>query len=100
MFQHRPEQLFGHPRIAHFVGMRESVATGRTGTPKRREGATEQPQGIADVIESDAVSELGKKQGDDMAPGFEGAGLFVDTVLAGQLRDHVVGNQIANLTQN
>ena len=56
-----------------------------------------QAQGIANVIESDRVAELGKKQRDDVTPGTERAGFTPHAGFTRQCGNEELGNQIANL---
>ena len=64
---------------------------------KKRTGV--QAQGVADIIKTEGVGELGEDQAHDMTPRCESAGFFCDAGVAGQLRDQVCGNQIAELAQ-
>lgn len=57
-------------------------------------------QGVADIVESEGMGELGVKQRDDVAPGTEGARLFVDAMLAGKLGNEVPRNELADLREN
>ena len=57
------------------------------------------PQGVANVVEAEAVSQLGVKQTDDVAPGREIAPLFFDAGVPRQLGHQMRWNEIANLAQ-
>ena len=59
-----------------------------------------QPQGVTDVVQAQAMGQLGVEQRQYMAPRFKGAGLLLHPSLSSQLRNQVVRNEIANLTQN
>jgi len=99
MREHRPEQRLGHFRVALAVGVREGVFAGRSRAANRRQRTGVQPQGVAHVIETEAVSELGVDQAHDMAPRTECAAPFLHGMFAGELRHQMVGNQIAKLPQ-
>ena len=99
MFQHRPEQLLGHFRIAPTVGVRQRVFGRRRGPAQCRQRPGVQTQGVADVIESEAVGELGIKQTDDVTPRTESAGLIIHAGLAGQSRHQMRWNEVAKLAQ-
>jgi hypothetical protein len=77
MRQHLPEKLLGQLRLALLAGVREAVAAGMRGSANRGERATVQAQPIADVIEPDAVGELGIEQRNDMTPGREAPAALV-----------------------
>ena len=79
--------------------MREVVAAGGRGSPDAGERPGVQLQGIANVVESDAVSQLRVKQADDVAPRCEGPGFFIRLGLMRDLGNKKLGNEIANLPQ-
>src|SRR3989442_1336143 len=58
-----------------------------------------QRQGVTDVVQAQAMGQLGVEQRQYMAPRFEGAGVIRHASLPGQLRHQVFWNEIANLTQ-
>src|SRR5438445_3496951 len=99
MLEHRPEQRLGHFRIALPVGMRERVLAGRRCAANGRQRTGVQPQGIAHVVETQGVGELGVEQTHHMTPGAKGPRLDFHTGIARQLRHQMVGNQIAELVQ-
>ena len=99
MFQHRPEQLLGHFRIAPAVGVRKCVFGRRRGPAQCRQRPGAQTQGVADVIESEAVGELGIKQTDDVTSRTEGAGLIFHAGLACQSRHQMRRNEVAKPAQ-
>src|SRR6266571_3520757 len=59
-----------------------------------------QSQGVAKVVEPQAMSQLPIEQRDQVTPGLVGAASFLHLGLPRQLRNQVVRNKIANLTQN
>ena len=99
MFQHRPEELFGHIRIAPAVGVRERVFGRGCGPAQCRQRPGVQPQRVTDVIEPEAVGELGVEQADDMTPRTERAGLIFHAGLACQSRHQMRWNEVAKLAQ-
>ena len=72
---------------------------GAAGAANGRERAGVQAQGVADIIETEGVGELGEDQAHDMTPRCEGAGLFLDAGVAGQLGHQVRRNKVAELAQ-
>jgi len=93
MFQHGPEELFGHFRIAGAVGVGERVFG------RRRQWPRMQAQRVADVVEPQGVGELCIQEADDMAPGTERAGLIVHAGLPRQFGHQMERNEVANLPQ-
>ncbi|MDE3065931.1 MAG: hypothetical protein KGJ60_00120 [Verrucomicrobiota bacterium] len=61
MLEHGPEEFLGQVRRAHLVGMGEIVAAGRGRAADAGERCCMQTQGVADIVESDAVRQLGKQ---------------------------------------
>ena len=97
--QHFPEQLFGQAGIPLPVGMGKPVLARRRGPANGRERPGVQPQGVANVMEAEAVRHLGIKQTDHMTPRTERAGLGFAPRGPRQLWHQMVGNQIAKLPQ-
>jgi len=97
--EHGPEELLGELGAAVFSGMGEAVSARRGGPADRRKRAAVNPQGVAHIVESDGVGELGIEHGHNMAPGREAAAELVDTGLPGQLGDKALRNEIAKLAQ-
>ena len=58
-----------------------------------------QAQGITDIIESDAVSQLRIEQRNHMTPRAEGADFLFHSRFASQLGNQKLGNEVANLPQ-
>ncbi len=58
-----------------------------------------QAQGIAHIVEPDAVGELRVDQRHHMTPGTEGAGPFFHSGLARQLGNQKLRNEVAYLPQ-
>ena len=57
------------------------------------------PKGIANVVETDAVGELGVEQADHMTPRAEGSRFGFTVRGPRQLRHQMVGDQVAKLPQ-
>ena len=87
MLEHRPEQRLGHFRVALPVGVRERILTRRGRPANRRQRPRVQPQGIAHVIETQGVRELGVDQTDHMTPRPEGVRHLVSTECSRANRD-------------
>ena len=99
MIQHGPEELFGHFRVTGAIGVGQGVLGRWRGTPHRRQRAGVKPQSVANVVEAEAVGQLGVKQTDDMAPGREITPLFFHAGLPRQLGHQMRRNEVANLAQ-
>jgi len=81
------------------VGVRERVLVRRNRSARCRQRHRVQTQGIAHVVESRTVGQLGVEQADDMTPGTEGAGVISHTGLASQERHQMRRNEVAKLAQ-
>jgi hypothetical protein len=99
LVEHRPEQGFGHLGIMFPVGVRKGVFARRRRAADRRQRPRMQSQRIANVVEAQRVGELRIYQAEHMTPRIEGPALFLHRMGAGQLRDQMIGNQIAKLPQ-
>ena len=99
MRQHGPEELLSHERVAGAIGMGQCVFRRGRGGAQRGQRAGVKAQSVADVVEAEAVSQLGVKQTDDVAPGREIAPLFFDAGVPRQLGHQMRRNEIANLAQ-
>src|SRR5207244_10388391 len=99
MFEHRPEQRLGQFRVALSVGVGKGILTGRGRAANRRQRSGVQPQGVANVIESQGVRQLRVEEADHVAPRTEGATILLHRMLAGQWRYQVIRNKIAELAQ-
>ena len=97
--QHFPEQLFGQAGIPLPVGMGKPVLARRRGPTNCRQRPGAQPQGVANVVEAEAVCHLGINQTDHMTPRTKSSGLGLAPRGSCQLRHQMVGNQIAKLPQ-
>ena len=94
---HRPEEFLAQRRVALTVGVGKVVPAGRRGTPNGGQGARVQAQGIADIIEAEAVCDLTVTQSYYMAPRAVCPGLLIHSGLAGQVGHQVSGNEVEYL---
>jgi len=97
--EHLPKQGLGHPRVAFPVGMRERILARRCGPTNGRERSGIQAQRIADIVQSQGVRQLRIDQTEYVTPWLEGAALGFGIVLSCQSAHQMVGNQIAQLSQ-
>ena len=58
------------------------------------------PQGVADIIQSEGMGELSIEEADNMTPRTEASSLLVYTILARELRNETNGNELANLSED
>ena len=100
LFEGFPKELFGQRGGTFAVGGGQTVATGRGRAANGRKRAGVQTQTVANIVETDRMSELGKEQTDHMTPRLERAGFFRRAGSAGQLRHQMVGNEIAELPED
>src|SRR5690625_1470642 len=63
-----PEEGFHHLVVAVFVGMGKPVSAGRCSSPNRLEFCCMVTESIADIVETDRMSERTVKQTHNMAP--------------------------------
>lgn len=73
---HPPEQLLGHLRRPLPVGIGKPIATGCTRPAHTRQRSGVQLQRIAQVIKTDAMSQLCLEQTDHVTPRLEGSRLI------------------------
>lgn len=99
MSQHGPEELFGHFRVAGAIGVGQRVFRRSRGGAQRRQWSGVKAQRVADVVEAEAVGQLGVKQTEDVAPGSELAPLIFHAGLPRQLGHQMRRNEVANLAQ-
>ena len=100
MLQDPPEKLFGHGGGTFPVGMGKSVAAGGAGSAQGGKRPGMQLQGVAQVMESDAMAQLGVEEAHGMAPGIKGAGLILHPGGARYLGHFMRRNVVAKLAQN
>ena len=79
--------------------MGKGVAIGRGGPAQAGERPRMQTQPVAHIVETDAMSQLGVNQGDQVTPGAESASFVLNPGSPRQLGHHKVRNEVANLPQ-
>jgi len=94
-----PKEFFGRLRGSDFAGMGKGVAGWGSRAADAGERAGLEAQGIATIVETDAVVELGVGQADDMTPRAEGAGFVIRFCLASNPGHQELRNEVANLTE-
>ena len=94
-----PEEFFDEQGVALLVGVGDGVAR-RRGDAEAGERRAFEPQPIAEIVEADGVGELGEKHRGEMAGDAEGAGLRIDSRLAGVASDQMARNEIEDLLEN
>lgn len=97
MLQCSPKKSLHHIAVACLIGMGEGVAGRSNGSAHAAEPTGVDAQGIADVVETDGVGELGEEQAHDMTPWGEGAGLPINAILSGEFWHQVSRDELAKL---
>ena len=95
-----PEQALGDGGGTGLVGVGKGVAAGGGGATNGAEDAGVDVGLVAEVIESEAMDDLGGDEGDDMAPVGEGASVVLRVVLPNQLGEGMAGNEVAKLLED
>src|SRR5450756_2465580 len=95
-----PEQLLGHRGRTLPVGIGKPVAAGGGRAAHARQRARVQLQRIAQVIETDAMRQLGIDQADHVTPRLETARLILGPGSPRYFGNLVRRNKIANLAQD
>src|SRR5665213_3287309 len=93
------EEVLGHLGGAFPVGGGKRVLAGRGRAPHRRERSRMQAQGVADIVETDGVRELGIEETHHMTPRRECPGAFDHTSIPRQFGHQMRRNKIAELLQ-
>jgi hypothetical protein len=99
MCKHLPEKLFNHIAVAMLVRIGERVAAWRNRAPDRCQFGRMVTQRVADIVESDSMGQLSKKQTHHVAPGRKRTRPFIDPVLAGQFLRQVRRDKFTKLMQ-
>jgi hypothetical protein len=99
VIEHLPEQRLHHVGIALFVRMRESVAARRGRRADRKQLRAVVTQGVAQIVQPNAMCQLAIKKADHVAPWRECPTLFVDPILGSQTADHPDGDELAKLIE-
>jgi hypothetical protein len=100
MIEDFPEKLFDHVCVTGLVGVGKGIASRSDRPANSSEKPAMMPETIADIVQTNGVSELGMQQGYDMAPGRKLPCLFVDPVLPRQFGNQMARNNLADLRQN
>ena len=100
MAQGLPEEFFHEVAVAGLISVRQSVASWRGGPANGSELSPMNPQGVADIIQSEGMGELSIEEADNMTPRTEASSLLVYTILARELRNETNGNELANLSED
>src|ERR1019366_706125 len=100
VLQSLPKQFLSHDRVTLPIGIGKRVALGRGRSTNRRDGSRVQGQSVANVVESQTMSQLREDQREHMAPRRVSARVILHASLSGQLRNQMIGNEVANLTQD
>jgi hypothetical protein len=99
VIEHLPEQRLHHVGIALFVRMRESVAARRGRRADRKQLRAVVTQGVAQIVQPNAMCQLAIKKADHVASWRKCPTLFVDPILGGQTADHPDGDELAKLIE-
>ena len=100
MIEHRPEQPFSQRSIPALIGVGKIVAARRARPAQSRKRPAVQPQRVADVVQTDGVSQLRKQHTHYVTPRAEGSRHGIHAGLARKFRNQMRWNQIAKLPQN
>ena len=100
MPERRPKKFFRHLRISNFVGMRKVITTRNRRSANRRKRTRMQFQGVTDIVESNAMSQLRIQQRNHMTPRTEASSTIFNARLFRQLGCKITRNHVANLFQN
>lgn len=98
--QRPPKKLLGHLGGTLPVGVGQTVAAGRRRATHGGQRPGVQLERVAQVVQSDAMSQLRVAQTDRVTPGTERARLVLHAGLPCDPGNLVLGNEIADLTQN
>ena len=99
MLHHIPVKRLGHVRVANLIGVTQIIARWGNRPAKGRKRGFVHLECIAHVVESDRMGKVGVQQRNHMAPRRERSASGLHAMLLGKVRDHVSGNQIAQLLQ-
>ena len=97
---HRPEDPLGQSRIALAIGMGEIVPTRRSRAPYRGQRARVQSEGVADIIEAEAVGDLAIAQRHQLTARAVSFGLLFDPGLPGHFRSQMPRSEVEDLGEN
>src|ERR1017187_6408807 len=100
VLQGLPKQFLSHEGVALAIGIGKGVAFGRGRSTNGREGAGVQGQRVANVVESQTMGQLREEQREHVTPRRVSARVVLHASFSGQLRNQMIGNEVANLTQD
>lgn len=100
VIEHPPKELLGHGSGPDLVGMRKAVAAGSNRATNARQRAGMQAERIANIVETQSVSELSEEHRYHVAPSRVTAGFILRAGGSAQFRDQVIWNIIAKLAKN
>ena len=99
MLHHIPVERFGHIRVANLIGVTQIIARWGNRLANSRKCRSIHLEAVAYVVKPDRMGKVGVYQRNHMAPRRERPASGFDTMFLGKVRDHVSGNQIAQLLQ-
>ena len=99
MLHHIPVERLGHVRVANLIGVTQIIARWGNRPAKGRKCSFVHLERIAHIVESDRMGKVGVHQRNYMAPRCERPASGFYAMLLRKVRDHVPGNQIAQLLQ-
>lgn len=98
-FKRISEKRLRNGHVPATIRIRQRVLRSRRCIANAQELACVVPQGVADIVQGEAVGKLRIEQRDDMRPGRKPPGALVDAVLARKFSDKACRNQLAHLLE-
>ena len=99
MLHHAPIKLFGHVRVANLVRVAQIITRRRNRAADRGKRRRIHLECIAHIVKPERMSKVGIQQRNYMTPWRVRPASGIDAMLFRKVRDHVSGNQIAQLLQ-
>ena len=100
VIQGGPEQIRADGRGANPAGMGKGVALGRGGAANGAQGTRMEVKLVAEIVEAEAMDDLGEEQTDDVAPVGETPGMVFGLMLLDDPGQTVGRNEIAELAKD
>lgn len=94
-----PKQLFHHVAIAMLVGVRERITAWCDRAPDRTKLRSVMAKAVANIVQPNRMSQLGKQKTDHVAPRGEGTGFFVHAMLVRKFLRQVRRDEFTKLMQ-
>jgi len=94
-----PKQLFHHVAIAVLIGVRERIAAWCDRAPDRTKLRSVMAKAVANIVQPNRMSQLGKQKTDHVAPRGEGTGFFVHAMLVRKFLRQVRRDEFTKLMQ-